>query len=382
MTIKKNLAQPLLFIESLLDKKPEPTQLTSHYIHSMLGFTNKDLIRETGDKFEIIGGCAVTLPNIQSTPLLQGDAFAKAARSACEKGSETMGQFVFQGKRFGVFHVAVGPALKPKNTAHEALLKALAEPKAHMSTRLDKTGSSLLHYGALMPVEMMQQLTQIAPEQALLGDDFGYLPIHVAAKCGNTAVVLHLLDLHPTLLNATNKKGDTPLLVATRYRHTAVVDALLERRASQTMLHNGLFPLWVSIQNESAEIALLLIKQLTPAQASLAVDSGYTPLHMAITKHLPSVAHALVAMGVDLGSKTKSDGWTPFHMAVIVADIALLQAMLQRDPSLINLALESGKCALHLAAEMGHLAVVTYLLEHSARLDKKPYKVIRLYTWR
>lgn len=346
--------QPATLLCQLEQK--HPLTLAEHYTHSLLGFTNKDLIRETGDRFEIMGGCSVDLPNLSSTVFLKGQAFQEAVRLACPDTDETMAEFTFDGKKYAVFHVPVRNACQQEMHPEDS--------------RVGMHGETVMHQAALLPIHDVNALIANDKERLRVADDFGHLPIHMAAQNDNVAMIQGILELYPQQVNATNKKGSTPLTVATRFGSFNAVKFLLEQGANpHPVLHNGLFPLFVSIENRHTQISLLLLNYLTPEQASFAMDNGTTPLHLAIRHHLFVEAKALIKHGVSLESRMKTSGWTPCHMAAMIGVADLVKAMLHRQPPLISLRLESGKTALHLAAETGMLSVIKEIIPYGADIN-------------
>lgn len=346
--------QPATLLKQLEQK--HPLTLAEHYTHALFGFTNKDLIAQTGDRFEIMGGCSVDLPNLSSTVFLKGQAFQEAVRLACPDTDETMAEFTFDGKQYAVFHVPVRNACQQEMHAE--------------NSRVGMHGETVMHQAALLPIHDVNALIANDKDQLQVADDFGHLPLHMAAQNDNVAMIQRILEFYPQQVNAVNKKGSTPLTVATRFGRFNAVKYLLEQGANpHPVLHNGLFPLFVSIENRHTQISLLLLHYLTPEQASLAMDNGTTPLHLAIRHQLFVEANALIEKGVSLDAKMKTTGWTPFHMAAMIGAADLIKAMLQRQPPLMNLRLESGKTALHLAAETGMLSVIKKIIPYGADIN-------------
>ncbi|KHJ99594.1 ankyrin repeat protein [Oesophagostomum dentatum] len=62
-------------------------------------------------------------------------------------------------------------------------------------------------------------------------DMLGEIPLHWAARNGHANVVALLANEHINV-NALNRSGESALLIASRYGHVDVVQALLERGAN------------------------------------------------------------------------------------------------------------------------------------------------------
>ncbi len=132
-------------------------------------------------------------------------------------------------------------------------------------------------------------------------------------------------------------------------------------------LPNGLFPLYIAIQESHVQTALDLIQKGSgKINLNLVLDNGMSALHLAVLLELQEVAEALIKAGADLTLKRKSDGATAFHLAAEHGLTDLCQAMLSRSDHSIDVdqTLESGKTALHLAVQAGYLETVKLLIDN------------------
>ncbi len=62
-------------------------------------------------------------------------------------------------------------------------------------------------------------------------DDCGGSPLHVAAKGGNVEIIRDLLDHFKHDINALDKNGDTPILIATYFENVDAINFLKNRGA-------------------------------------------------------------------------------------------------------------------------------------------------------
>lgn len=381
----RHFTQTLLTVPEIVEHK-----LSEHYTSALMGFTGQDLAKQTGDRFQIIGGCGMSLPNLTSQPISDGERFYQIATSACPEKPEEAKTFEFNNKSFAVFRMQVAdnnldpeineipvPASSEKALSlleemcesEEALLSPI--PPEITQVVLDKSGAKLIHYASafLEKARLVQFLA--SSDQISMADLFGNLPIHVAAFAGNADAVEALITLDPLQREAKNRSGATALTLAVQYGKYAVVEKLLSLGVQVNhRLPNGLFPLYIAVQNNYADIAFLLVERGLNLAVSEKLDSGMTALHLTIDNEQPDVALRLIEKGADLEVKRKADGCTPWHCAATQGQLGLMKAMAARGLS-VHLALESGKTALHLAAEAGHLDTVQYLVTSGLIVDEK-----------
>jgi ankyrin repeat protein len=136
-----------------------------------------------------------------------------------------------------------------------------------------------------------------------------------AARAGNEAEVLRLLDADPALLESTEYDRQRPLGAAAVAGHLGVVRLLLEKGANinataaggRTALH------WAVDRGCEHVVALLLSKG---AQANIRGEHGTTPLMWAAYMGHLGVVRMLVQHMGGLGIDERSyRGWTALHHA-------------------------------------------------------------------
>lgn len=130
------------------------------------------------------------------------------------------------------------------------------------------------------------------------------------------------------------------------------------------ILPNGLFPLYVALQNKQEKIALWLL-EVPNLSINEIIDNQMTALHLAIDSGASIVAHRLIEKNANCTLQRKSDGFTAVHCAAKKGNLQLLQAMQAKQVSL-HTPLESGKTAIHIATEYGQTQCLTYLLSQNA----------------
>lgn len=390
------LTHHLLSIRKFADRAMSTGE---QYSHSVTSFDSNEYTKD-GIKVQVKGGCGVSVPNLSTQPIVNAASFATAL-SSLDVSAETWRMAAHAGTTYAVSRMAVKDVTVTSVADYRELSSALFIPGActpeeaerikasineltlnpdstptldakALTTSIDPSGSKAMHYAAILsPALSLEKLNALQAGQLKLADNFGHLPIHVAAGKGNLEAIRFMLANDASLLNATTHKGLTPLIVAIQQGQIDAALILLEHGANANhQLPNELFPLYLAIQNNFAGLAKLLLAKAPSLKVDIALNNGMTALHLAIEYRLFDVAAELVKRGAPLLGRRKSDGLSPFHIAACVNNIDLIHLMLSRGVP-VNDALDSGKTALHIAAEKGHIELVKALLAAGANADAK-----------
>lgn len=108
---------------------------------------------------------------------------------------------------------------------------------------------------------------------------YGYLPIHLAAKFGYNDIVKFLAH-PPEILNRKDSNGWTPLMFASANGYPEVVNTLISKGANVNIKHNlGVTALHGAALNGQVEVMKELLKHGANIEAR--TQGKQTPLHMA-----------------------------------------------------------------------------------------------------
>lgn len=222
--------------------------------------------------------------------------------------------------------------------------------------------------------------------------------IHNAAAAGDLDKVKVLLEADPTLLEARDGRGNTPLFMACiRYRvdvayflidQGAVVDA--RNNANQNPLHaaNGVFGQDIGLIKrliaEGADVNAKGDRGDTPLSwaaaqgnlevAQLLIDLGADPgaydvafgsiLHNTINQDHPGMAKLLIQNGAKLNQQDPSDR-TELHLAAIRGNAELTQLLIKSnvDKDAVD---RHNRTALYYAAKHGYRSVTDILIDAGA----------------
>ena len=153
-----------------------------------------------------------------------------------------------------------------------------------------------------------------------------------ASDLGCASVVVQLLEAGASV-QARDRAGNTPFMLAAGKGHDAVLDLLLENGAD-------------------------------PRQTNL---SGSNALIMAVTHNRRKTARRLLALGLDV-NVTDNKSTTPLVAAAFNGNQRMLELLLEAGAD-STIADTSGKSAIVYAAGRGYLEIVKRLLQHSDKID-------------
>ncbi|CAG0901670.1 unnamed protein product [Cyprideis torosa] len=210
--------------------------------------------------------------------------------------------------------------------------------------RTDKFGRSLLFYATENNHHsVVEVLLAHEADPNITNEADGTSPLH-HAKSAKTA---ELLIAKGAEVNAKDKKGRTPLIVATDNDRHSVVDALLAHGADPNVTHkDGRSPLFVAIKKRHHSVVDVLLAHGA---------DGRSPVFVADEKGHHSVVDVLLAHGAD-------ERYLLF-VAAEKGHHSILDVLLSHgaDPNVTD---EHGRSPLFVATEKGHHSILDVLRSH------------------
>jgi ankyrin repeat protein len=355
------------------------------YTHCFLSFTGSALAAKTGDNFQIVGGCGVSVPTIKSQPIAQGEFYCQLVAKSFKEVSQKKGQFEYNGVPYKVYRIPVldvdeenvltTQATLNKEIATAALAdanrnKISPERVPELISSIAEKDPDLVQFAlATLKPDLSAKIIPAQKELLQTAGRGGHLSIHLAAKFGNVEAIAKMLEVNPSLLEVKTKTGATPLMMAVQHGQQSVMELLHSKGADfNYCLPNGLFPLYMAIQKNFTPLALWMLEKVALLDVNKSLDSKMTALHLAIEGGDSKLAEQLLNKGARYDTPRKADGHTALHCAAQRGELTLIQRMLTVN-ALINLPLESKKTPLHLAAQAGQLETVKWLKDHGASLN-------------
>lgn len=203
-------------------------------------------------------------------------------------------------------------------------------------------------------------------------------PLHVAAREGDLATCLFLLNDHTTNINAGDLNGFTALayacqpssgaasVAATGSTFGCIARVLLEHGASPNKPnHEGMAPLHVAVEHKNGTLVKLLIKH--NASVSSRNEQQQTPLMLACAKDWFVGARILLAEAAGLHYRDVR-GRTVLHYA---ASKRMAQLLVEHGAMVHAKSLREQRTALHEAAKDGEVGLARYLVQAGCPVDAK-----------
>ena len=193
-------------------------------------------------------------------------------------------------------------------------------------------------------------------------NSFHQTPLAVAAAFNHVDIINFLLQTGRADIEAKDKDGYNPLLLAASEGNAEAVDILLKLHADifvidkedRTVLY------WAAMQNHKNVIDVLL-KDSRSSQLLQASDRfDNTPLHVAALNNRAEVS-AYLKTRYQTTNITNVSGFTPLHYAAENGHTEIVKIIYENQCNPGNL---WGNTPLHYASNEGHLEVVSFFLEH------------------
>ena len=256
----------------------------------------------------------------------------------------------------------------------------------------DDKGCTPLHIAVLAGKVEVSKLLIEHSVNLDISDAEDWTLLHMAAYMGQFEVSRILLERHDATkawLNMRNKKGRTPLHLASRRHHSDIVALLLKFGAdikaqdndSMTTLHLAVrgpaaWADWVD-DVRSSEIARLLLEH--GASVHVRDKNNQTPLHLASLRQSSSTMALLLKFGADVDSQD-DDYMTPLLFASQLLRPEWyetrynrsenVQLLLDRGAS-VHVQNKKGQTALHIASQSHLSQIVALLLKLGVDVDAK-----------
>ncbi len=165
----------------------------------------------------------------------------------------------------------------------------------------------------------------------------------------DTAAVLALLRVNPTLINQGAPNNFTPFQSVIQSGHTNMAELLIAHGADINAADIfGRTPLHNVVQNYGSEnIAMLDILLAHGANVHAFDHDGLTPLHTAVKNGNSLAIQRFLAHGMSINTQDE-DGDTPLHIAAAAANLAVA-ALLLSDGAQVSARNRAGDTPLHAA---------------------------------
>lgn len=224
-----------------------------------------------------------------------------------------------------------------------------------------------IHIAARMgDVAMMQLLVDAGadPTKTTRNDHWTVLHCAVEAKDDGSAAA-YLLSLCPQLLDAQGENGFTALHRSVHLKHTKALRALLDAGAQvNTSSSKKWSPLHHAAYCGYQEAAALLLEH--GADVDFRNDYDVSPFLRSCKSDSPGTVGAILEYGGDIDDKDKNDD-TGLHYAAYTGNSQTLQYLISRGLN-VNAVNKEGGTPLHDAVSKGHLETIQALYWFGAKM--------------
>jgi ankyrin repeat protein len=186
--------------------------------------------------------------------------------------------------------------------------------------------------------------------------------IFAALRLGDAGKVATLLEADPSLVNARNDSGDSPMLVAAYVGRQDLIAILLEKSPDVSLFEAAALGM--------ADRVLELLAREPSAIHAFSHD-GWTALHLAAFFGRSEIARILLDHGADVNARSRNERFgreiTPLHAAAANRHLAAAEILLDRGAE-VNARDRSGFTPLALAADGRNDLLVILLLERGGNV--------------
>lgn len=194
-----------------------------------------------------------------------------------------------------------------------------------------------------------------------------------AAKAGDLAQVMELVEGAPDLVNTTDETGRTPLHWAARGVHLEVLSYLIGKGANVNAQDiNLVTPLHSVCSRGHVEAARVLIENKADVGATMFELS--TPLHQAVLGDSRELVALLIENGAPLQKKNSKED-TPLHAAIHSEKWDVIETAIPRLSSSnvngLDLADFDGNTVLHLACRAGRTETVKTIVSKMMNINQR-----------
>ena len=220
-----------------------------------------------------------------------------------------------------------------------------------------------LHWACILGnacvVKLLLRVKKFDQELLNMKQKKGRTPLYMASLFGHIEVVDQLL-LAQADPDVQDNSGGTALYVASQEGHMQIVHKLLQSQADPNIrAFNGAIPLYIASQ----EAHIQIVDHLLEAKSNPNIQNydGRTPLFIGSQNGHYKVVASLLKEGANPNIQA-SDGSTPLSIASQNGHFRVVQILLhaQADPNIKNC---DGRTPLHISSQEGHLEIVKQLLK-------------------
>lgn len=233
--------------------------IQNRYLHSVVEIPDPVLLNSKGEQIRVVGGCGMHIKDMVAEHIPNGTGFYDKVKDLTLQSFTSID---YLGEKYYIFGLNSNMGISETKQQSKVNRVAITNDK-NMIIELANSGNY---------------------------DRYGLLPIHETIYNGFDSIVEIMLQNNPKLLEIKSQAGYTPLMIAAEQGKKECLAILLKYGANiDIVLYNGLFPLFVAIQNGFVDVVLMLLNSPKIGNINRKVDSHMTCLHLAIELNLVPV---------------------------------------------------------------------------------------------
>ncbi|KAK2647171.1 hypothetical protein Ddye_022366 [Dipteronia dyeriana] len=228
-------------------------------------------------------------------------------------------------------------------------------------------------------MKFMEEILEICPSLLLQVNAQGDTPLHVAAKFEHIAIVDVLIKLARAqrdqesesrigavrqMLRMTNNKGNTALHEAMQYKGVRGLVKILVKEDPDFLYSTnniGETPLYIAAEIGFLQGAIELLKNCSLVAHE--GPNGKTALHAAVMINIPDLTRKILQKRESLTKEIDDNGWTPLHYAAYYGYQQVTRTLLEFGKSAAYIGDKYRKMTpLHLATSQGHIDIAKEII--------------------
>ena len=247
---------------------------------------------------------------------------------------------------------------------YRTMVEVLIDAGADIEAKDEEGYSPLLRASKDASLDTVKMLVK-AGAGVRVTDNREHTCLTLAAWCGHTETVRHLLCLPEVDVHQSNNRGYTALHRAVAMKHSAVVEVLIDAGADVEGKRDGICntPLHYACEVGEREIVRMLLEAGADIEAK--DENGGSPLLLASKEGSLDTVKKLLEAGADVCA-TNEVGDTCLLFAAYCGHTEIVRYLVGLPEVDVNHRTRAGCTALQRARKKPHADVVQVLLEHGA----------------